>query len=176
MYTCEFRCHCFLVFSPFEVQVGSEAGQQKIRAWGPGLEGGVVGQPADFVAESVGTDVGVLGEITGAYYHVFTHFIHNRFSSYDVNTFLPEGFAIEGPSQARIECDDQNDGSCNVRYWPTESGEYAVHVMCDDEDIEDSPFMAFIVPDNKASNPNQVNKAEEKPHTLHAHMEEITFS
>uniref|UniRef100_A0A9J7X8A7 Filamin B n=1 Tax=Cyprinus carpio carpio TaxID=630221 RepID=A0A9J7X8A7_CYPCA len=105
--------------SPFEVQVGSEAGQQKIRAWGPGLEGGVVGQPADFVAESVGTDVGVLG------------------------------FAIEGPSQARIECDDQNDGSCNVRYWPTESGEYAVHVMCDDEDIEDSPFMAFIVPDNK---------------------------
>uniref|UniRef100_A0A8C1JVM4 Filamin B n=1 Tax=Cyprinus carpio TaxID=7962 RepID=A0A8C1JVM4_CYPCA len=112
--------------SPFEVQVGSEAGQQKIRAWGPGLEGGVVGQPADFVAESVGTDVGVLG------------------------------FAIEGPSQARIECDDQNDGSCNVRYWPTESGEYAVHVMCDDEDIEDSPFMAFIVPDNKASNPNQV--------------------
>uniref|UniRef100_A0A8C1VHQ0 Filamin B n=1 Tax=Cyprinus carpio TaxID=7962 RepID=A0A8C1VHQ0_CYPCA len=112
--------------SPFEVQVGSEAGQQKIRAWGPGLEGGVVGKPADFVAESVGTDVGVLG------------------------------FAIEGPSQARIECDDQNDGSCNVRYWPTESGEYAVHVMCDDEDIEDSPFMAFIVPDNKASNPNQV--------------------
>uniref|UniRef100_A0A672SVJ4 Filamin B n=1 Tax=Sinocyclocheilus grahami TaxID=75366 RepID=A0A672SVJ4_SINGR len=112
--------------SPFEVQVGSEAGQQKIRAWGPGLEEGVVGKSADFVAESIGTEVGVLG------------------------------FAIEGPSQARIECDDQNDGSCNVRYWPTESGEYAVHVMCDDEDIEDSPFMAYIVPENKASNPNQV--------------------
>uniref|UniRef100_A0A673NFR8 Calponin-homology (CH) domain-containing protein n=1 Tax=Sinocyclocheilus rhinocerous TaxID=307959 RepID=A0A673NFR8_9TELE len=105
--------------SAFEVQVGPEAGPQKIRAWGPGLEGGVVGKSADFVAESIGTDVGVLG------------------------------FAIEGPSQARIECEDQNDGSCNVRYWPTESGEYAVHVMCDDEDIEDSPFMAYIVPDNK---------------------------
>uniref|UniRef100_A0A8C1FS90 Filamin B n=1 Tax=Cyprinus carpio carpio TaxID=630221 RepID=A0A8C1FS90_CYPCA len=112
--------------SPFEVQVGPEAGTQKIRAWGPGLEGGVVGKSADFVAESIGTEVGVLG------------------------------FAIEGPSQARIECEDQNDGSCNVRYWPTESGEYAVHVMCDDEDIEDSPFMAFIVPDNKANNPDQV--------------------
>ncbi|KAI2658987.1 Filamin-B [Labeo rohita] len=112
--------------SPFEVQVGPEAGPQKIRAWGPGLEGGVVGKSADFVAESIGTDVGVLG------------------------------FAIEGPSQARIECEDQNDGSCNVRYWPTESGEYAVHVMCDDEDIEDSPFMAYIVSDNKANNPNQV--------------------
>ncbi|KTF73888.1 hypothetical protein cypCar_00040173, partial [Cyprinus carpio] len=113
--------------SPFEVQVGPEAGTQKIRAWGPGLEGGVVDISLQrLVAESIGTAVGVLG------------------------------FAIEGPSQARIECEDQNDGSCNVRYWPTESGEYAVHVMCDDEDIEDSPFMAFIVPDNKANNPDQV--------------------
>ncbi|KAM9443530.1 filamin B a isoform 2-T2 [Clarias gariepinus] len=112
--------------SPFEVLISPEAGPQKIRAWGPGLEGGIVGKSADFVVESVGTDVGVLG------------------------------FAIEGPSQARIECEDQNDGSCDVRYWPTEPGEYAVHIMCDDEDIEESPFMAYIVPDNKASNPDQV--------------------
>ncbi|KAM4612801.1 filamin B a [Polymixia lowei] len=109
--------------SPFEVSVGSEAGPQKIRAWGPGLEGGIVGKSADFIVESIGTDVGVLG------------------------------FAIEGPSQAKIECDDQNDGSCDVRYWPTEAGEYAVHVTCDDEDIEHSPFMAHIVPDNHASDP-----------------------
>uniref|UniRef100_A0A3B4VFD9 Filamin B n=1 Tax=Seriola dumerili TaxID=41447 RepID=A0A3B4VFD9_SERDU len=104
--------------SPFEVAVGPEAGPQQIRAWGPGLEGGIVGKPAAFVVESIGTDVGVLG------------------------------FAIEGPSQAKIECEDQNDGSCDVRYWPTEAGEYAIHVTCDEEDIEHSPFMAFIVPDN----------------------------
>lgn len=42
--------------------VGPEAGPQQIRAWGPGLEGGVVGKPATFVVESIGTDVGVLGE------------------------------------------------------------------------------------------------------------------
>uniref|UniRef100_A0A8B9JFG6 Filamin B n=1 Tax=Astyanax mexicanus TaxID=7994 RepID=A0A8B9JFG6_ASTMX len=114
------------VNDPFEVVVGPEAGAQKIRAWGPGLEGGIVGRSADFVAESIGSDVGVLG------------------------------FAIEGPSQARIECEDQNDGSCDVKYWPTEPGEYAVHVMCDDEDIEDSPFMAYIVPDDKSSDPSQV--------------------
>ncbi|XP_069499881.1 filamin-B isoform X2 [Ambystoma mexicanum] len=102
--------------SPFEVQVGPEAGPQMVRAWGPGLYGGVVGKSADFVVESIGTEVGALG------------------------------FAIEGPSQAKIECDDQNDGSCNVKYWPRETGEYAVHVMCDDEDIKDSPFMAFIQP------------------------------
>ncbi|XP_030585128.1 filamin B a isoform X2 [Archocentrus centrarchus] len=112
--------------SPFDVTVGQEAGPQQIRAWGPGLEGGIVGKPATFVVESIGTDVGVLG------------------------------FAIEGPSQAKIECEDQNDGSCDVRYWPTEPGEYAVHVTCDEEDIEHSPFMAYIVPDNNGSYPDKV--------------------
>lgn len=56
------------------------------------------------------------------------------------------GFSIEGPSQAKIECDDKGDGSCDVRYWPTEAGDYAVHVICDDEDIKDSPFMACVLP------------------------------
>lgn len=70
------------------------------------------------------------------------------------------GFAIEGPSQARIECEDQNDGSCDVRYWPTEPGEYAVHILCDDEDIEESPFMAYIIPDNKGSKPDQVQTSQ----------------
>ncbi|XP_054832955.1 filamin-B isoform X2 [Eublepharis macularius] len=102
--------------SPFEVQVGPEAGLQKVRAWGPGLHEGVVGKSADFVVESIGPEVGSLG------------------------------FAIEGPSQAKIECDDKNDGSCDVKYWPKEPGEYAVHIMCDDEDIQDSPYMAFIQP------------------------------
>lgn len=51
---------------------------------------------------------------------------------------------MEGPSQARIECDDKGDGSCDVRYWPQEAGEYAVHVLCNSEDIRLSPFMADI--------------------------------
>lgn len=59
---------------------------------------------------------------------------------------LTAGFSIEGPSQAKIECDDKGDGSCDVRYWPTEPGDYAVHVICDDEDIKDSPFMAHVLP------------------------------
>ena len=72
---------------------------------------------------------------------------------------MGSGFAIEGPSQAKIECNDQNDGSCDVLYWPTEPGEYAVHVTCDDEDIEDSPFMAYIAPDDQASNASKVTAA-----------------
>lgn len=51
-----------LFFSPIEVKVGPEAGQQKVRAWGPGLEGGVVGKSADFVVEAVGDNVGTLGK------------------------------------------------------------------------------------------------------------------
>ncbi|XP_045555756.1 filamin-A isoform X8 [Salmo salar] len=101
--------------SPFEVVVSEDVGSQKVRAWGPGLETGMVGKSADFVVEAIGTEVGTLG------------------------------FSIEGPSQAKIECDDKGDGSCDVRYWPTEPGDYAVHVICDDEDIKDSPFMAHIL-------------------------------
>ncbi|XP_072858517.1 filamin-C isoform X4 [Pogona vitticeps] len=112
--------------SPFEVQVGPEAGLQKVRAWGPGLETGVVGKSADFVVEAIGTEVGTLG------------------------------FSIEGPSQAKIECDDKGDGSCDVRYWPTEPGEYAVHVICDDEDIKDSPFIAHILPATNEYFPEKV--------------------
>ncbi|XP_058488127.1 filamin-B isoform X1 [Solea solea] len=135
--------------SPFEVSVNVEAGPQQIRAWGPGLEGGIVGKPAAFVVESIGSDVGVLG------------------------------FAIEGPSQARIECEDQNDGSCDVRYWPTEPGEYAVHVTCDEEDIEHSPFMASIVPDDNASDPHQVQAfgpGLEKSGVLVNHPAEFTVN
>lgn len=112
--------------SPFEVHISPEVGVQKVRAWGPGLETGMVGKSADFVVEAIGTEVGTLG------------------------------FSIEGPSQAKIECDDKGDGSCDVRYWPTEPGEYAVHVICDDEDIKDSPFIAHILPANNKAFPEKV--------------------
>ncbi|XP_052361510.1 filamin-A-like, partial [Oncorhynchus keta] len=100
--------------SPLEVKIGSEAGPQNVRAWGPGLETGIMGKSADFVVEAVGDNVGTLG------------------------------FSVEGPSQAKVECDDKGDGSCDVRYWPMEAGEYAVHVLCNNEDIQHSPFMAEI--------------------------------
>uniref|UniRef100_A0A667YB28 Filamin B, beta (actin binding protein 278) n=1 Tax=Myripristis murdjan TaxID=586833 RepID=A0A667YB28_9TELE len=112
--------------SPFEVVVGPRAGPQMIRAWGPGLERGIVEMSADFVVEAIGANAGMLG------------------------------FAVEGPSQARIECNDQDDGSCDVRIWPTKPGEYAVHVICDDEEIEDSPFLSYINPNKKECFPHKV--------------------
>lgn len=56
------------------------------------------------------------------------------------------GFSVAGPSQAEIECKDNGDGSALVRYLPTAPGEYAVHVLCDNEDIPNSPFMAHVLP------------------------------
>ncbi|XP_065219553.1 filamin-A isoform X2 [Planococcus citri] len=100
--------------SPFEVNVGPYK-ETKIQAYGPGLVGGIVNQPAQFTVESNGE--------TGAL-----------------------GFSIEGPSQAKIECDDNGDGSADIRYYPTAPGEYAVHILCDNEDIPNSPFMAQVLP------------------------------
>lgn len=47
-----------------------EAGAQKVRAWGPGLETGQVGKSADFVVEAIGTEVGTLGKRLGGMRHV----------------------------------------------------------------------------------------------------------
>ena len=52
---------CELVFC-CQVFIDKEAGAQKVRAYGPGLEGGKVGKSADFVVETTGNDVGQLGE------------------------------------------------------------------------------------------------------------------
>ncbi|KAL3851735.1 hypothetical protein ACJMK2_015452 [Sinanodonta woodiana] len=59
------------------------------------------------------------------------------------------GFSIEGPSQAKIDCKDNGDGSADVTYWPTVPGEYAVHILCADEDIPKSPYMVPIGPETK---------------------------
>lgn len=82
---------------------------------------GVVGKPAHFTVETKGAGVDSLG------------------------------FAIEGPSQAEIKCVDKGDGICEVTYFPTQPGKYAVHVTCGDDDIQNSPFMVPISPPGDAS-------------------------
>jgi len=110
--------------SPFEVNVGPYK-ESNIRAFGPGLHGGVVGHPAKFTVDTNGE--------TGAL-----------------------GFSIEGPSKAKIECNDNGDGTADVSYFPTAPGQYAVHILCDNEDIPKSPYFATISP--KADfDPEKVN-------------------
>ncbi|TGZ55158.1 hypothetical protein CRM22_010478 [Opisthorchis felineus] len=113
-----------IMLSPFNVDVGPYK-DSRIRAFGPGLSGGVVNKPAVFVVETNGE--------TGAL-----------------------GFSIEGPSEARIDCTDNGDGSATVAYWPTAPGEYAVHILCNDENIPKSPFMVPIEPDMGKCDPDRV--------------------
>ncbi|VDK34571.1 unnamed protein product [Taenia asiatica] len=67
------------------------------------------------------------------------------------------GFSIEGPSEARIDCADNGDGSATVVYWPTVPGEYAVHILCNDENIPKSPYMVPISADTGKCDPNAVS-------------------
>lgn len=66
------------------------------------------------------------------------------------------GFSVAGPSQAKIECHDNGDGSALVKYYPTAPGEYAVHILCDEEDIPKSPYMAQVIVQPQDVHPQNV--------------------
>nr|DBA18651.1 TPA: hypothetical protein GDO54_016875 [Pyxicephalus adspersus] len=92
--------------SPFEVQVGPEAGPQKVRAWGPGLTGGVVGKSADFVVESIGPDVGSLAKIECSDNGDGTcsvSYLPTMPGEYFVNILFEETHIPGSPFQAEIE-------------------------------------------------------------------------
>lgn len=38
------------------------------------------------------------------------------------------GLAIEGPSEAKMSCKDNKDGSCSVEYIPFTPGDYDVNI------------------------------------------------
>lgn len=50
------------------------------------------------------------------------------------------GLTIEGPSEAKVTCKDNRDGSCTVEYVPTEPGDYDVSIKFSDQHITGSPF------------------------------------
>lgn len=55
------------------------------------------------------------------------------------------GLAIEGPSEAKMTCKDNRDGSCSVEYTPTESGDYDVSIQFAEKHIPGSPFKVRII-------------------------------
>merc|ERR550534_551132 len=97
--------------SPFKVMTRRGCDPRKVRAFGPGLERGVVDQPNVFTVETKGAGTGGLG------------------------------LAIEGPSEAKMTCKDNRDGSCTVEYIPTKAGEYEIIIKFADQHIPGSPFM-----------------------------------
>ncbi|NWV02632.1 FLNC protein, partial [Ptilonorhynchus violaceus] len=100
--------------SPFPVEALLPPDPSKVVASGPGLKGGRVGVPAPFSIATQGAGSGGLG------------------------------LTVEGPCEAKIECQDNGDGSCAVSYLPTAPGEYHINILFAGRHIPGSPFTAAV--------------------------------
>ena len=102
--------------SLFTVAAAWKTDASKVHAYGPGLEGGITNNWAEFYLDmKKGGDGGL-------------------------------SLSIEGPCEAEAVVDDHNDGTATVKYLPTEPGEYCVTVLFADETIPSSPFKPVFVP------------------------------
>ncbi|XP_025920001.1 filamin-A-like, partial [Apteryx rowi] len=100
--------------SPFPVEAVPPTDPSKVRAYGPGLQGGFVGMPAPFTIDTKGAGTGGLG------------------------------LTVEGPCEAKIECLDNGDGTCSVSYLPTEAGDYNINILFAGAHVPGSPFRAPV--------------------------------
>lgn len=55
--------------------------------------------------------------------------------------------SIEGPSKAEIQCKDNEDGTLNISYTPTEPGYYIVNLKFADHHVDGSPFTVKVTGD-----------------------------
>ena len=86
----------------------------RVKVYGDGLEKGIVDEPNQFTIATKNAGAGGLG------------------------------LAIEGPSEALMNCEDNKDGTATVEYTPTEEGDYDIAIKFGDEDIPGSPFKVSI--------------------------------
>jgi len=54
------------------------------------------------------------------------------------------GLSIEGPSEAKMNCVDNRDGSCTVEYLPTKAGDYDVGIKFAEQNIPGSEFFYHL--------------------------------
>jgi uncharacterized protein (DUF2141 family) len=52
------------------------------------------------------------------------------------------GLAVEGPSEAKMSCMDNKDGSCSVEYIPYEAGTYSLNVTYGGHQVPGEEMMA----------------------------------
>jgi filamin len=103
----------------------------KVAAYGPGLTHGVCGDPAKFVISTKGAGAGGLS------------------------------LAVEGPSKADINCQDNKDGTVDVSYLPTAPGEYKIAAKFADKHIDGSPFTCKITGEGTKRNAISVGSSSE---------------
>ena len=96
--------------SPYPVAAIRGCNPQKVKAYGDGLEKGIVDEVNTFTIETRNAGTGGLG------------------------------IAVEGPSEAEMNCEDNKDGTCTVDYVPVEEGDYDIAIKFDDEHIPGTNF------------------------------------
>ncbi|CAJ0927524.1 unnamed protein product [Ranitomeya imitator] len=96
--------------SPFRVPVTEGCDPSRVRVHGPGIQSGTTNMPNKFTVETRGAGTGGLG------------------------------LAVEGPSEAKMSCTDNKDGSCSVEYIPYEPGTYSLNVTYGGHQVPGSPF------------------------------------
>nr|WAW84873.1 filamin-like 3 [Halisarca dujardinii] len=107
--------------SPFKVNTAWKTDPTKVKAYGIGLEGGIVKQWMEFTLDMSKAGSGNLA------------------------------LSIEGPSEAEVKVDDKGSGIAVVQFYPEEPGEYKVNVAFADEPIPCSPFTPVFEPCTDAS-------------------------
>lgn len=95
----------------------------KVRAYGDGLSAGRARDPAVFLIDTRGAGRGNID------------------------------LTIEGPSEARVNCYDNGDGTCTCTYFPTLEGPYRIAIQYAGTHIPGSPFGAVVAPAHPPSPP-----------------------
>ena len=102
--------------SPFKVPVTWKTDATRVKAEGPGLEGGIASEWTTFKIDMRQAGNGALN------------------------------LGIEGPCEAPYECEDHEDGTVTIKYCPEEAGTYVINVQFADEHIPGSPFSPEFYP------------------------------
>lgn len=92
--------------SPFQIEVVPGCDPSRVLVFGEGLKGGFTNQQNNFIIDLDGAGQGNLG------------------------------LAIEGPSDAKINCVDNLDGTCTVEYSSTVPGTYDIYIKFNDIDVK----------------------------------------
>ncbi|OTF78150.1 hypothetical protein BLA29_000380 [Euroglyphus maynei] len=95
---------------PQKIKAQAGFDPKKVKVFGPGIEKGYASQPNEFTVVTAGAGNGGLG------------------------------IAIEGPSEPKVNCIDNRDGSCTVQYIPDDPGNYNIAVKFGDQQVPGSPF------------------------------------
>ena len=103
--------------SPFKIRVGGAEGYaDKVRAYGPGLSSGKVGESAEFTINALEAGSGALA------------------------------LSVDGPAKVKMNCSENPDGTYQVTYSPVLAGEYTIKIKFAGEDIPGSPYNVCIHP------------------------------